>query len=599
MSSSLLLGRCIFCQKVTNTCHHFPCHHLCCEKCIGRTLFTSHLSEFKNSDKIGIKCYCNNGELTFTLNEIITITNNNIKHASEVLCEKHKMPCLHYCIDCKKWLCEKCNDSHLDLFNTHHFVDEEPPNSDVCSNHPNCFLDRYCNDCKCQICHLCLIEGNKHFCHSSESYDDLKEKIIDNVSRMKNKSFEEFCDFIQEIENEYNEKYKEAINKTNEAYSDLTQMIEKYKSDFINEMEEKLKRKESIIKIIQNLYNQFFSEYSKIESSFDYPVLCQLQGLTNDLLSISFNYSFNEEKFNEIKRSLAGFKFSSEYNTSIQFTLRVYKPFSTLIKHTNQINSMCVLKDGRLASASEDKTIVIWNKDYRNPDVIIEQSTPIKVVTLLNNKQLIAGGFKEIYLFNSHWKSSSTIKEQNNIFCILQLSDDKLITGSYRQIRAYTPQFKLISIINDHTTWVKALVKIKDNMFASGGEDSKVFIYDYSLKSLSSFKTDHEVLAFAPKFNGDFFIGDSQGNTYLYKMGSNTTFRIYSSVHNQKINSIICLQGGNYASGSADECLVIRNGSFEPIQIITEHSSSILCLCQMNDGKIVCGTADNSLHIYE
>ena len=597
--------------------YHFSgCSHIICIKCIARIIFTSNLNILPASSSLTFSCNCNFGTLTLDIEQIFQLSNKINQPTPDKICEKHGLILYQYCLDCKKSLCKKCDESHSDLFNNlHHIVKEEPPNVSICPTHPNCFLDMLCKDCKTQICHLCILEGNKHFLHNSISFDNLKSRIITNASSMKCANFEEFEKLITECDNNYNSKHNEEVTEFNKKIDHIINQITQYKKEFNDNMNLKLQEKNTVIEIVKNLYKFFYSEYSQVEKSLDYPVLCMYQVINSELIAFSFSTpSISETYLSTIEKEISQIEISPLFKTKYQFSLKNFKSKKKLAHHNGPINSLCCLKDGRLVSASEDKTVIIWDRELTKPLHIIKDNvTSIKVVKVLNDNRLICGGFKELKIYNDKFKCVNTLKEtSNNVSDIIQLDDGRIICGSYREMRIFNVTwnntYKDSKPVKDHSSWVKSIIKLKNKLFASAGDDHQIFIYDYTIKCIRQIRLESEIHSLCLVEDNDiidlinsFYIGDNKGRILNYNY-ENDKFEIVCDIeqHHNKINAIIQLSGGNYASCSQDGSVIIRDNLFNPMQYISKSGAqSINAIAQIPGGQVIMGGEDNLLSIFE
>ena len=77
-------------------------------------------------------------------------------------------------------------------------------------------------------------------------------------------------------------------------------------------------------------------------------------------------------------------------------------PIHTLTNHTDSVDCLCVLNDGRLVSGSADGLIIIYNKKTYQPELIIkEHSSFILYLTQLSSGVLASCSADDtIKLFN-------------------------------------------------------------------------------------------------------------------------------------------------------------------------------------------------------
>ena len=82
-----------------------------------------------------------------------------------------------------------------------------------------------------------------------------------------------------------------------------------------------------------------------------------------------------EEEINKLIKNIQTFgKIISPLNLYDNFNIENKNPIHTLQNHNGQIFWLCVLKDGRLVSCSNDGKIIIYNKNTYKPDILIENN---------------------------------------------------------------------------------------------------------------------------------------------------------------------------------------------------------------------------------
>ena len=86
-----------------------------------------------------------------------------------------------------------------------------------------------------------------------------------------------------------------------------------------------------------------------------------------------------------------------------------------------------------------------------------------------------------------------------------------------------------------------------------------------------------------------------------FKKIKNTNFICTKTIegHTEKIVSLIELSSGQLATGSYDETIRIWNSTYEKEDIIIEVKSRILCLLEYEKNKILCGTSNNVINLYD
>ena len=599
------------------------CGHAICYNCIARLIFTSHLNELPSYEDIKLSCKCNKGSIQISIDELDLISSKLNLPGQEKICDKHGLIQIKFCLECKKNLCKKCIESHVDLFgeNLHHLEDESPPHNDLCKDHPTCFLDTLCNDCHKTICHLCLVEGNKHFCHNAVSFNSLKLNIIKNVENMKFSNYDSFQKGIEDLNNIYESLYNEEINIFNEQINNLIDNINEYRDQFISKMKIKYDQKNQTINIIKNIYEFFFKEFSTVPKSVDYPVLCLYQVFNSEFISFRLDVPETKNTFvKNIIENISSVDNSDNFQNKYQFSLKNYLQSNSIINHTDAINSICCLEDGRIVTGGEDKKVLIWSKNFEKIDLaLLDNPKPVKLVKVLNDGRLIVGGYQTLKIYNNanYFKVSCILKDiSNNVLDLINLDDGRIICGSYREIKVFNMTWNSLykdgKAIREHTSWVTSLIKLNGKRFASGSEDKQILNFDYNMKLLRRIINKFSVSVLCNKINNNiiydeenynnFYIGDYDGRIYLYKFSTQNIITVCElDQHSSKINGIIPLYGGNYCSIAQESKIIIHDGDFNPIQTIINNDKNkfVNSVMQLYDGKIITGNQLGGINIYE
>ena len=118
------------------------------------------------------------------------------------------------------------------------------------------------------------------------------------------------------------------------------------------------------------------------------------------------------------------------------FNIRLKEPLYTLNYHTDWVYCLTLLKDGRLVSGSYDKSIIIYNKENYEPDLIIkEHSGSVRYLTQLKNGILVScSGDKTIKFFKINENKYEIIQTLNlhlgSVHKLLELSNNSLVSIS-------------------------------------------------------------------------------------------------------------------------------------------------------------------------
>ena len=301
----------------------------------------------QNIPMISYECQ-NKHKNTLNLSEYLKVNKKNSIFKEKYNECKETNDNSYFCSKCNKFLCKECSNKHSDK-NNHMLIQNDRFDS-ICNLHGNTFSS-YCINCKSNLCVYCI---NKHIQH----------KII-NLSNI----------IPSEVEK------KELFVKLNEL-KNLIDKIEEVKNNIIKELD-KLKENNSIeIKFILELLGTF--EYENKKNNINFNVI---QNLKN------FQIEFNRNKFNLVNnildKSLCYIDFLKNAKNSKE--LNIIKCQKVLNSHTGLVYHIGILQDGRFASCSQDKKLIIYNSKTFEPQIEINNlhSDQIFSFTQLHDGKII------------------------------------------------------------------------------------------------------------------------------------------------------------------------------------------------------------------
>ena len=211
-------------------------------------------------------------------------------------------------------------------------------------------------------------------------------------------------------------------------------------------------------------------------------------------------------------------------------SLTSYKNIQNIKAHSGSVKKILELKNGKIASCSDDKTIKIWN--FSDNNLILEKTfdkyntTGISNILELNNNIMVScpdGNGSVIFWNMNNSEIIAEIKEINCNFCwneLKKLSEKIIIVGGEENIylisvekynilnkyninsgcysicvflngiiltgheNGYIRQYNLINdelkFIGEkkmHNDRIRVITLLKDNFIFSGSEDNKINIY--------------------------------------------------------------------------------------------------------------------------
>ncbi len=562
------------------------------------------LIEINEKDNIFyINYFCENGHKgEITLDKFLKNQKNTLNKIPCAGCNKkqeNNFLIFYYCITCKQILCNNCFIKHS--LNQDQIILLSRYDS-TCFEHNQSF-SYYCKICKKNICMLCL---NNHKNHNvillsdeilSDDYlEKLKNKIknLDSLKKYKNEIIEELQKKIKLIEEVYS-KYEKNYNLQNSLVNNL---IDSYI------FEKKLNNYN--FEVVQNLKN-----IEKIRLPFPDFSLCK-----NIFEKTETFISFYKKDENNVKKQENKISFSKDnFQNKNKFQILESKILNKLVKHKSAVNHIILLEDGRIASSSNDNTILIYNKDNNKIELKIENKEYIFYIIQAVNGYIIASettGSILIYKLTSltSYELIQKIKAHNGyVRKTIEIEDRRLISCSDdKTIKIWkfnNNQYILENTLNQYNkTEINSVIEINDDTIVSTpfGIGSVVFWNIKELKIVSEIKQIDCIWCWniLKKISNDFFLVGGKSYIYLFSIIN------YNLINKFEIDSIcysICyLLDGSILTGHQNGNIKQYNLINNELKLIGEkkyHQNEIRVITQLKNNLILSGSSDSTINIYK
>jgi WD40 repeat protein len=622
--------KCDVCKSYSSQISNFTCEHKICSNCIYKVgLSNKNMIKNFNNDvekEIELKCVlCSHGKMKITKPKLLEkLNSNNIKGGEEKCetCKAHKKEIKIFCTQCKTLMCPDCFYTHkaLPMFNSHQKGENPTPKQSSttigCSIHEDLQFYYYCTDCSqplCEVCKSTQHEGHKRI-YIGDFYNEKKEEIKSQL-KIPYKTLKEIVmklddsDRISKIELK-----KQVINVKDKIQSfisflnDISNGLEKT-LDMLNE---EMKINNSIFKI---LYEKLMQDLDILNQS---PDLYMKYEYLNKLPK-NFRINKKQVKLEEkLEETLQSMKKIIEYNNIknpiiIRNVNEDFIPSYTLNGHNGHVRTLIQIEDGRLASASDDNSVRIWDTDdnFNCTDALSEHTSNVYTVTQLQNGKIASGSSDNtirIWDPQDNFKFLQALEgHTNNIYSLLQLKDGRLISGSGdKTIRVWNTQdnFKNIFTLNGLTSGVKAIIQLRDGRMASGLDDGTIILCDVkdNFKFTNSFKGHTKgVQTLIQLKDGRIASGSVDKTIKVWDPLDYFNCIATLNVHTNSVWSLIQLEDGRLVSGSGDYTIRIwdTQDNFKCICTLNGHYFGVQSLIQLKDGRLASGSGDKTIRIWE
>ena len=608
-------NQCFRCKQNYENQQICSCKHNICQKCILRTILKKNLMDLPEKDSITINCKCKNGNIElniFKLGEIVK-TNSDL---SAIECKNHKQKCIKFCKECNKYLCEKCIESHNDLFNEHNISNVTDSNNkpisinginEKCQIHNKDYCS-YCKNCKVSFCNICLNEEEimkNHNGHEIVSYKNYIDKINEISNKLQFKNFESFKEYFEKNEKNFDKTFNDNLTKTTKILENTIETLNKLLEEYKKKMNIKLVKKNNIMSILKKVYQSYYEDIKSIKNgNTNIMIMKYLSKEYKEFSDISFHSNLDSliSKLENIKIELE----KEDISNSIKVTYAYFSKkelkldYSIKEKFKDQINDIIELKDEKIIIASEDNSIKVFDKEGNNTLILNGHLNGVRSLCALKDYKIASGSAdKTVRIWDLKInKTIHILKEQSNQVIYLNLlQGNKLASCSLRDIFIYDEHFKPKYSIKEHMNWVRCIIPIDKNKSVSCSDDGTIKIYDKFFRILNSFKDHNEsVLSICYLRDGRLVSCDKNGKVFIWSKN----FNYYKEIicHNSAILNVKQLKDGRIVTCSTDGCIKIWDLDFREVNCFKNHNGIVNCVCVLKDGGFCSGGADCVVNVF-
>ena len=443
----------------------------------------------------------------------------------------------------------------------------------LCKQHRYKSFSHFCCDCKKNLCDDCLK------LHSEHNLVNLNEEL-NVINSMAVKIFGDMAKIYNQIKqtaDELNNKLVELINKVREGIEQFTKNNEDYRNFFLALLQNK--------EICQNYYLQ--QSIIKIYSENN----------------IGNNFNFDDKENNSITEKVDSFcKYINNFKiVSTKITPSTIRPRHFITTHP--INHLMLLKDGHIASCSNDSTINIYNKETVSIEHTLKgHQGSVEYIAQLPNEDIISCSSDKSIKIWSNYKCINTIQNahEDEITQIIIFDKERFASSSMDStIKIWTgcSPYKLIRTIN-YGDYANSLLKCKQKeLFLSYSPYSKRLKF-WNSNTYQCIETIHEIECYhhnsmiETDYNMVFILGKK--TIYLVDL---VTFIVRNTLEkedsicffsgiNLNCNTILC--GGNNGTIYIIDPIVKKIQSKK-----TNNNKAIKTLLQIGINEFISGTADN------
>ena len=576
---------CSFCNRKLEKLYSFtPCSHKICISCLFEHIFTKYITEFQGQKTIKIYCKCEIGYTEYKLSSILSLLkekkNLELNSPSENGTET---------VENTKEGCECSADFENGDENTKYFS------------------DYFCLDCLKWICQKCKVDiKNIHYYHRVSKSRYILKFIKDNISRifLKATTSKQFIEKMNEMVKNFHSLIENNFNDTIKKIDNLIFSAEELKNKYIERYLSQIEDNLRTFEIIKLFYLNYFADKEieskkiNVETNNIYK-LKYISNISHEFIDLKLSHlPIFDDKILKIQKQIDSIKlpeiklFSTEYN--FQKISKEYILDEIIPAHDKLITSLIAI-DTKLISGSLDYSMKLWD----NETGIYKITQSIKTKQVINLLALKNG----------------------KIFLSSLNSNDILIFEFSEKLGSHLVPSQSLS---NHDKVVTSLAELDDGKVASSSLDGKIIIWEanenkqYSLKQVVDVKSQINLLISLDEFKIAYTLGES-GIISILKAQEDTkdgkitskSFEEYCTLEQQKgkVSCMCKLKGGYFVSGGGDTKTKSDHNiylwspginKYTLIQtIFNAHGADINSIILLRDGKIASSSRDRTVKIWE
>ena len=498
-------------QLEDNNYIEFSCEHKLCSICYSHYFLLKDLMKYPKNipSEFSINCVCKNGQRIISLEKLNNLFHNLEYKIKDIYCKKHNIKGVKYCNNCNAWLCENCLLIHNEIVDNHYLTNSINEHPQICKKHKDGEIKLYCKDCKKEICIFCTEINEEHYQHNIKSYLTYYSKIHQFKEKNIYHSFDDFKEKFESITNGILDCYIKEYNKKVNQYISMIDNLQNQINQYSNFMEIKIENCKKLFEIIISAYKRYFEDLE-----IKYPNIYTLKFLSkfsNFIENISFENE-NSEIFDLLYNKVSQFNNELFFGINIDYTeskeknkkkLNINKfPVLTLKNekkrkkenkyemiedkmlkgHSGPIYCLIELNDGRIASGSKDKKIIIWDLQNKKIDKILEGhlNSIYSLLQLREGNLISCSEDFTIKIWDLiDYKILKNINFSFPIYCCLELFDLRIALGHNKIISVLRIQIsKKDFVLEGHENKITKIIQLNENKIASSSFDGKIFIWD-------------------------------------------------------------------------------------------------------------------------
>ncbi len=276
-----------------------------------------------------------------------------------------------------------------------------------------------------------------------------------------------------------------------------------------------------------------------------------------------------------------------------------------LTGHTDRVTALAVLPDGHALSASDDRTVRLWDLDSgdisRDSRVLTGHTDRVTALVALPGRRSALSGSWDgtVRLWDLDSGDSRVLAgHAESVTALVALSDSRVLSGSWDgTVRLWDLDSGDSRVFMGHTGGVEALVALSDGRALSGSDDRTLRLWDLDSGDSRVLAGHTErVTALVALSDGRVLSASDDGTVRLWDLQSES--RVLTG-HTDRVTALAVLPDHRVLSGSNDRTLRLWDLDSGESRMLIGHTGGVEALVALSDGRVLSGSWDGTLRLWD
>ncbi|PRP80697.1 hypothetical protein PROFUN_11656 [Planoprotostelium fungivorum] len=270
---------------------------------------------------------------------------------------------------------------------------------------------------------------------------------------------------------------------------------------------------------------------------------------------------------------------------------------TTFVDHKKCVYSVTQLRNGHIATGSEDETVKIWTLYGTCTATFSGHTAPVWSVTELSNGHIASGSEdKTVKIWAQDGTCTATFSGHTApIWSVTELSNGHIATGSQDcTAKIWTLDGTCTATLSGHTSNVLSVKQLSNGHIATGSGDKTVKIWTLDGTCIATFSGHADGVASVTELsNGHIATGSGDRTVKIWTQDGTCTATF--SGHQNYVTSVTELSNGQIATASEDKTVKIWTQDGTCTATFSGHADCVWSVIELSNGQIATASEDSTV----